>query len=103
MGSSPRLLREAPGLGFFSLLRPSEKGGLSGVPVHGSKGGSSVVRGVSLGKAALLLSGLSGNPARVLWELSSVLNETRRTCAPLELSRVLKKVWVTDGEVPGQC
>lgn len=46
-------LREAPGLDFFSLLRPSGEGGCSGVSVHRNKG----ARGVSVSEASLLISG----------------------------------------------
>lgn len=58
-----------------------------------SKGGSFMVRAVSLGKASFLLSALwnpPAPPAGWLWELSPVLNEPQQRSAPLELSRVLK-------------
>lgn len=52
-------LREAPGLDFFSLLKPSGKGGCSGVSVHRNKGG----RGVLVGEASLDFW-VSENPVR---------------------------------------
>lgn len=40
--------------------------------------------------------------AEWLWELSPVLNGTRRRIGALELSRVLKGFCAIDGKVPGQ-